>query len=240
MIVQDLDGKSLAIAQPDHAALAGRIMEHWAHGGLPSHPRRPSILLAVGEHDNGWREVDAWPPLDPATGRLLDFMTVAADVRRGVSPRGVDRLSGDPWAAALVAQHAIHVYRRFRDDRQWDGFFREMEAARDRLVARAAGLDLQQLLADYFFVRMGDLLSLTFCNAWSEAPDELGYAIRGEGARLTVMPDPFDGREIPIAVPARTCRRPSRPRRRPRASSPPPPWSSTPAPFAAAPERRVG
>jgi len=203
MIIQARGPTALLITQPDHAALSGRIMMRWNDRGFETHRRRASILLAIREHDNGWREVDASPVLDPASGRMLDFVSVPADVRRAIWPRGVQRLSGDPWAAALVAQHALHVYRHYRGDREWARFFVDLEAARDNHLRRAATLTIDDLLADYFFVRMGDLLSLTFCNAWTEAPDELGYTIRCCGERLSVAPDPFGGLEIPMEVPAR-------------------------------------
>jgi hypothetical protein len=147
--------------------------------------------------------VDAAPIVDGATGRILDFINVPAPLRRGVWPRGAERLAEDPWAAALVANHAVHVYRRYRDDPEWQPFFAELEATRARHLERAGGLTRDELLADYFFLRMGDLLSLTFCNAWSEAPEEFGFAIRWSAQRLTVTPDPFGGEEIQIEVPAR-------------------------------------
>lgn len=209
MIIQARGPALLLITQPDHAALAGRIMNEWHDRDFAAHPRRSSVLLAIREHDNGWQEVDASPVLDPATGRMLDFVDIPAGARRAIWPRGVERLSEDPWAAALVAQHAVHVYRRYRDDPDWRAFFAELEVARDRQIVHAAStpafasLTLDDLVADYFFVRMGDLLSLTFCNAWTEAPDELGYAITCRDRRVTVTPDPFGGREIPIEVPAR-------------------------------------
>jgi hypothetical protein len=51
---------------------------------------------------------------------------------------------------------------------------------------------------------MGDLLSLAFCNQWTEVnADEQGYAIRFDGSRLTVTPDPFGGKEVPMQIAAR-------------------------------------
>jgi hypothetical protein len=203
VIIQTRTGSLLLITQPDHAALSAAIMRHWLDGGLPTHPRRDSILRATGEHDNGWREVDASPLVDGTSGGLLDFMSAPADVRRAIWPRGVEHLAADPWAAALVAQHAVHVYRHYRDDASWAGFFTEMEAARDRHLRQADGLSLDDLLQDYFFVRMGDLLSLTFCNGWSEGPEQPGYAIRLDGSRLVVTPDPFRGETLVLSVRAR-------------------------------------
>jgi hypothetical protein len=202
MIVQRRGTSLLLITQPDHAALSASLMRQWRDGGLPAHPRRESILLAVREHDNGWSEVDASPLLDPSSGHPFDFMNAPAAVRRGIWPRGVERLSRDPWAAALVAQHAIHVYRRYGADTEWDPFFAEMEALRHRYLRAAAPLTLDHL-GDYFFVRMGDLLSLTFCNAWSEGPEQPGYTILMQGGRVTVTPDPFAGTELHLSIDAR-------------------------------------
>ena len=206
MILRPTESFQLLITQPDHAALAARIMQEWSADGLPASPRRALILLAVEEHDNGWREVDASPLIDAATGRILDFITVADEVKRGVWPRALARLAHAPYAAALVAEHALHVYRRYRPQPDWARHFEEMEDARARHLAAASPLTLDDLLRDYFFLRIGDLASLTFCNGWTEVQtDDLGYgySIRLEEARLVVSPDPFAGRTIPIEVTAR-------------------------------------
>ena len=143
------------------------------------------------------------PAVDPSTGELLDFVTVPHDVRTGVWPRGVERLSDQPYTAALVANHAVFVYDRYRADAQWLPFFAEMSAVRDRHLA-ASGASIDDLHHDYRFLRLGDLLSLTFCNAWPEPQaDAFGYRIRFDGTRLTVAPDPFGGHEIPLEITAR-------------------------------------
>ena len=119
MIVRNVQDGLELITQPDHAALAGRIMARWVTDGFPDSPRQASILRAVVEHDHGWLDVDASPIVDPATGRIADFISAPLSVRQGIWPRGVTRLADDPWAAALVAQHAIHVYARYTDDPDW-------------------------------------------------------------------------------------------------------------------------
>jgi hypothetical protein len=206
MILRPAGSSQLLITQPDHAALAGRIMRHWRGGGLQESARRSPILRAIDEHDNGWREVDAAPVLDDHTGRILDFVGLPEPDRRAIWPRGVERLAATPYSAALVAQHAVHVYRRYRGTSSWDPFFVEMEVLRDTHL-RAAGLSQVELLIDYSFVRLGDLVSLTFCNGWTEPQTddagEVGYTIRLDGARLIVTPDPFEGREIAIEIAGR-------------------------------------
>jgi hypothetical protein len=116
--------------------------------------------------------------------------------------RGVARLRDDPWAAALVAQHAIVVYDRARSDPAWAAFFAAMEASRDTLV-RTAGHDIGKLERDYVFVRLGDLISLAFCTGWTDAQHYDPWSVQRDGSRVIVTPDPFDVREFPIDVPAR-------------------------------------
>jgi hypothetical protein len=203
MIIRRKGTTPLLITQPDHAQLAATIMERWQGDGFPDSPRRAAILLAIREHDNGWREVDAGPILDANSGEILDFMTLPDEDRRGVWPRGVQRLAATPYSAALVAQHAVHIYRRYRDDAAWTPFFIEMESLRDDLLGQERSTTLDELLRDYRFLRIGDLASLTFCNGWSEAPEEAGHAVTFANEYLAISPDPFAGERLSIAVNAR-------------------------------------
>lgn len=204
MIVRRADSSVLLISQPDHAALAARIMRRWSDAELAQSPRRDEILYAVEHHDDGWLEVDRAPIVDDRTGELLDFITAPVAVRRGIWPRGVTLLASRPYAAALVAQHAVHVYRRYREDDTWAPFFIEMESLRAHSLRAAAPATLDTLVSDYRWLRTGDILSLAFCNGWTDAQhDERGGSARLTGDRLVLMPDPFGGSEVPLAVPAR-------------------------------------
>src|SRR5918995_5056852 len=90
MIIRPHGSTRLLITQPDHAALAGRIMESWTADDFAASPRRAEILGAIAKHDDGWHDVDAAPLVDPATGNFLDFIHAPDDVRQAVWPRGVD------------------------------------------------------------------------------------------------------------------------------------------------------
>jgi hypothetical protein len=152
MIIRTSEETLVFITQPDHAHLARRPMEHCM--ALRAHPRHASILHAIGEHDNGWAEADAAPTTDPDTGQPLDFVNAPPEARQEVWPRGVARLARDPWAAALVATHAVTIYDRYRIDAAWAPFFAHMEALRDEMLS-ASGGSLDDLIADYPFVRLG-------------------------------------------------------------------------------------
>ena len=199
MIVRPGDGVLHLITQPDHAALARRIMSLWP--SLQKAERRRDILTAIEHHDRGWREPDAAPTVDPATGRIHDFVHAPVEVRQGVWPESVRRLAAAPWAAALVAHHALSIYDRFRGDQAWAAFFPRMTALRDEHLA-AAGGEVKALARDYVYVRLGDLLSLAFCTAGRE-PSTLGpWTIRLDGSRLHVDPNPFVV-DVTFAVEAR-------------------------------------
>jgi hypothetical protein len=202
MIVRPDGSSVLLITQPDHAALAAGLMARWTTRGLIDHERRDSILHAIAEHDNGWREVDASPIVDEH-GALLDFVTAPIAVRQAIWPRGARRLAADPIAAALVAEHALYIYRRFHGDPAWTAFFSDMQAIRDEFAA-GADLPAADLARDYFFVRMADLMSLAFCAGWTE-PQELDDTIVRlvDGQTLVVQPDPFEGTTIEFEVAAR-------------------------------------
>jgi hypothetical protein len=196
MIVRPLGDSLLLITQPDHAHLAGAAMGRAT--ALASHPRRASVLLAISEHDNGWAEPDSQPIIG-SDGDVADFITAPVAVRQGVWPRAVLHLAGDPWAAALVAQHAITVYDRFRSDDAWTQFFADMEALRDNRLARTT-LQLDDLVADYAFVRLGDLISLTFCTGWTTPQHYAEWTVQRDENTVLVTPDLFGGEAVSLGI----------------------------------------
>lgn len=190
------DGTLLLITQPDHARLAAAIVSAWDEDLLPPGLPRAVLLFAIEQHDNGWREIDTAPRLDAETGRPYDFTTAPADVKQGIWPRGVARLAPDsPLAAALVAEHALRLHAHRRDDPAWQDFFPALEALRTRLLRDCdaeTGAARDAFDRGYEMLRLGDLVSLVFCNRWSGPIAAGGYRITMDGSdRLLVSPDPF-------------------------------------------------
>ena len=67
-------------------------------------------------------------------------------------------------------------------------------------------MPLQDLLSDYVFVRLADLISLTFCVGWTDQQRFGEWAVQRFDARIVVTPDAFAGAEIPIEIGARVIR----------------------------------
>lgn len=205
MIVRPALAGCVLITQPDHAQLARRIMEHCV--SLVENPRRDAILRAIGDHDNGWAKPDAEPTIDVATGDVVDFIRAPIAVRQGVWPHSVAALAGEPYAAALVANHAMFAYDRFRGEPEWAGFFAKMESSRAGMLT-ASGASLEQLEADYAFLRLGDLISLAFCTGSTTEQSFRGWTVRLAGPRVIVTPGIFGGAPVTFEVAARAVRPP--------------------------------
>ena len=206
MIIQTDGDSFLFITQPDHARLAADAIAHWKADGFQEHPRRSVILLAAREHDNGWIEEDLETHIDD-DGAPQDFVAVPAAIRQRIWPRAVNRMAGqNPYAAALIAQHAIAIYSASRNDEGWQAFFDGLSHLRDTLLA-AAGLDRQTLDADYRFVNAADRLSLAFCTAWAKPLESYGRQIILRGQVVEITPDPFERALVPLTIEARRLRR---------------------------------
>lgn len=200
MIVQDRGDHVLLITQPDHARLARRIFEQWP--ALARRPRKDALLLAIGEHDSGWAEADAAPMVDPENGTVVDFVQVPLEMRQRWAPTAVQRLAADsPWAAALVAEHGLTVYARFRTAPEWAEYFSGLTMLRDELL-RVAGEPSKTLVDDYGFLRLADLVSLTFCTGWDDAQQFRDWTIQRVGNEVRVDPRAH-GLVIPFSITGR-------------------------------------
>jgi hypothetical protein len=207
MIVRRAGGRLLCLTQPDHAVLAGRLADAWAADGVPNRPTRARVIEAAARHDVGWTTEDEAPRFDPETRGPHGFVSVPVEVRQGAFLTGVETLAaGDPYVAALVAQHGLTVYRRFQHEQEWQSFFPTLERRRDDLCAPligAAGPSPMTFLQDYAIVGLCDLFSLVFCNGWREPHRMEGYEAVLEGDCLVVTPDPFAGVAVDLAIAAR-------------------------------------
>jgi len=204
MIVRDERDSFLLITQPDHAQLSEAIVAAIRTEPPLLSPARRTILMATREHDNGWTEVDAYPTVDPASGRPCDFMSGPAAVKHELWLRGIARAAkSDGLAGALVAEHALTVYGYRRGEAGWAPFFSTIEGMRDALLQRTGffnGSNRDTFDAYYRCVRLGDSFSLQFCNAWTDPSTTLGYQARMEGTTLLIGPDPFAGATVALRV----------------------------------------
>jgi hypothetical protein len=193
LVLENADALCL-ITQNDHARLAHDILALWTGDGLPENPLREELLLATAEHDNGWREVDAAPLTDPASGWPSEFRSYPESERQRLWRRAVNRFAQtDPLTASLIARHARRIHRDLSSSPDWQQFYSflsEKLAAFEELC-EISPADLDAL---YEYLWLADTLSLGACGALGACTMKYkGYELAVSPGHVSVHPFPFAG-----------------------------------------------
>jgi len=198
IIVDDADSLTL-ITQPDHARFAGELLSLWRSDGLPEHPCREELLYATREHDNGWREADSAPWIDPETRRPYDFLHYPEPERLELWERGILRFADRrPLVALLIAEHAEAIHQPLTES--WRELFEGLEPRR-HLWLEKAGIDPAIVRQDHVFLGLADALSLAVCTGEERHLEHHGIHARVVGNLLQLHPFPLAGTttfQIPI------------------------------------------
>ncbi len=219
VLLRRLPEGALAIAQPAHAWLAGRLAAAWAPWPRALAGLADELAMAAGIHDLAWGERDAAPVLDPSTSLPQRFVDVPVEDHVALWERatGLARPFG-PLPALLVSQHGTRLLR----GRAAEGGERVATyLAREEAVQRAlreelarspvhAGLDVARAGA---LIAAWDALSLHACHGpgreilvadvpWHEGSCALRVAPAQAGA-VRVVPWPFAPPRVRLAVPGR-------------------------------------
>jgi hypothetical protein len=200
------------VTQPDHAALAGALAQHWGNPEFSPGSRQQSLIAAATRHDDGWATIDGAPAILEAEGRPAHFLEV--DLPDTVAPygAGVDRLyRDDVYAGILTSRHWAGLYssRWGVQDSPPVGHpaalavvaEQEARAARQsRALWDGDGLRSafeRGLWHDYEVLQALDLLSLALCLIDLESPTAVDEAARAVPATLRGIDQPAGGRLVP-------------------------------------------
>ncbi|MEX1018518.1 MAG: DUF3891 family protein [Litorilinea sp.] len=192
MIVRELsNGRLLCIRQTTHALVSQTFCRHWGnnHGGNHegnvtfARPRPLDVvLMAIGQHDNGWTEWEAAPEVR-ADGYPMDFLAgPSVPVKLALWQRGIDRASAQhPYAGLLIGEHAAALYandlpRLTGSDKTQVEAFLAAQTARVEQVRRdfaaspswEKALEPARLRANMRLLQFGDAISLRLCVPWAE------------------------------------------------------------------------
>ena len=162
-------------------------------------------MLAAREHDNGWREVDDAPVFSSSTGngaRLHCAWLTRSSSR--VWPRAIERVGQTSAVRGCSRGPArASVYDAHRGKPSWASFFADMESRRDQELASddpTPRRGARRPITD--FSTVVDLLSLSFCHAWTDERERSGCRVRYADDGIEVSPDPF-GEPVPVRIRAR-------------------------------------
>ena len=115
MIVQEQGDQLLLIRQTDHAVLSGFFAREWGNELFKRPEPFESVRLAAAEHDNGWREWELQPQVDPRTRLPYSFMSLPTEAHLALYQKGIERVvKSDRYSGLLVSLHASQLYDRAR------------------------------------------------------------------------------------------------------------------------------
>ncbi len=149
------------ITQPAHAELAGTMAVHWGNeefkrpgdfaASEDSERLRQEVVLAVAEHDNGWWEWEADPPLSAEDGLPQGLAEVLADPVAGMERwlLGIPRLAEQhPYASLLMSDHAYWLYAVQFDTDPPPEFTHHLQRGRRALYSKELESEARRFLAD--------------------------------------------------------------------------------------------
>lgn len=115
MIIQDHGNELVVIRQTDHALLAGFFARHWGNDLFRQPEPFESFQLAAAEHDNGWREWELEPQIDPVTFTPYSYISIPTPGHMDLYRRGIERVvKADRYAGLLVSLHCSTLYDKAR------------------------------------------------------------------------------------------------------------------------------
>lgn len=201
-------GRLQMVTQNDHAHFAAELLKYWSRDDLRQHAQRPSLLFAARHHDDGWLEIDASPPCTE-TGRPHDFLSIPWQTRQEIWQRCTTRhRDRDPYGNLLIVQHALRLHSSRSHASDGSELIADWQAMKSEWL-QTTGIAEEQLMDDYRWIDLTDLLSLVVCNLWRDPVERYGYRARLAGTPedpvLQVDPFPLVGqttfsiryREIP-------------------------------------------
>lgn len=198
LLREEPGGTVLAIAQPAHAALAGRLAEAW-DDDLP-----PRLVVAAGHHDDVWTSTDRSPRLHPPSGRPQTFVDLDVDDRVAVWSRASQVAAPlGPEAELWVLRHAERLHAD-RNAAVLKAMTASISARIDALIeglrARGPGFDDAALARGTSLLALWDTLALRLCFGVDEPVQAGVLRLRPSGDAVAVAPWPFVGARVATTV----------------------------------------
>ena len=203
--------------------LAGEIIALWGNDAFTRPRPFEEVVLAVAEHDSGWKEWDSLPKINPENGYPANFMEMeSADQYNIWKGSYLGHAAVHPYASSLIALHFDRFNEKSLSKNPENGKAKLLEREIREFVSANVGVeitpdDLSALPPDVKinlrFVQVGDIISLTLCHGWEEMEIKdvpvdydgntaLVKITSSDGFNFTMEPHPFAASVIKCSVPA--------------------------------------
>jgi hypothetical protein len=190
LFVAKSNGKLRIISQQDHADFAAQFAAHWGNSSFSVPRPYESMIIATGEHDNGWWEYDLRPLVDE-NGEPINFFHVPRELHSKFYKNGIDRVIGqDKYAGLMVVMHTIGLFNErygtdkgpipppfLMDDPRYKDFLKTMESERKELLTKLESSEefktfsaADMIWRNYRLLQVFDRLAIHFC--WVDEPSD--------------------------------------------------------------------
>jgi hypothetical protein len=197
----------------------------WGNERFSAFDSYPGLLFGVEHHDDGWRDWDAAPRINTASGMPRSFMEMRMRDSTAIWTESIAICSAEPLAGIFVSRHFCYLAEHVRNNARADAdnsnsveeFLLEQKDVETRLAQQAdaefsSQRDKLEGAFDLGFraVRFFDAVSLWLCCAEQHEPEEIrtpsGESVRLVPKRLlqiAIAPYPFGVTSLQVAAPTR-------------------------------------
>ena len=208
----------LLIEQAVHARLAGDIAAAWGGPNVAPVPNLDGLAEAITHHDDGWKEWDAAPQIDPVSGIPRDFTEMPMRDATAIWTRSIEicttesRASGR-WASEhfrWLARQAVQNRESHEDRAAAAAFIDEQLSLFPEQITRETDSTILPPDSGVSWLQLFDRLSLRLC---CDLPPSPGPVLLPGGGTLTTdfgspqapvfEPFPFLREQVDFTVPAR-------------------------------------
>ncbi len=230
MIVRESEEGWFIITQPDHANLSGEIMARWGNEEFSPPEPYDEVLFAIYEHDNGWKEWEDAPQVNPANGFPMSFLEMDPKMSFGIWRRCFGRYSEThPYVSALIALHFDRLNERFyrpgsKHNLEIRTLAKTLHTEIEEFVLKMLKVALpgskenqsplpeEVVQTNLRFVQIGDLISLILCRGVQDLVtlNDVPIDYKGSRGEITLRaiapysygmsPSPFSPGEFTVSV----------------------------------------
>ncbi|MET3847988.1 MULTISPECIES: DUF3891 family protein [unclassified Paenibacillus] len=165
MIVREQPEGFVLIRQHDHAKLSGQIAEHLLPEWMPTGSDREAAVLAITQHDRGWRYLDENPLWDSESSSPFSFINYPLEPKLSSYRAGLDEAEAmDPYAGLLCSKHYASFQQiRYAEEPEAARFYKEELLRQERIQSQLSGLDASRVERHFNLLKLCDSLSLYVC-----------------------------------------------------------------------------
>jgi hypothetical protein len=197
----------ILINQHDHAELAGDIMAYWGNDKFTRPEPYEEVIFAIREHDNGWKDWDSSPRINPENRYPMNFMEMDFPDQERIWTSCFKRHAAEhPYASALIALHFRKFNGKVVNKNPNNSRAKTLCSEMNDFISRTLKIKVsdsdsnslpEEVKTNLRLVQIGDVISLALCHGWSSIEiNDVPLDYNGSEETLSITSD--DGNNFVI------------------------------------------